>query len=592
MNKILLLLLCAFSANVYAQNVGIGTTTPQSKLHVQSTDTNMVRIENTSTLNIGVSNAIYFKTGSWFTGGIKHIGTGTNTSRTGFLGWASTNTNTLKEYMCITDAGNVGIGNIAPVQAGLTVDKKVGAVNAMFGSDTTGIALESSLPTIAFNSYYNGGRKFMSNGFGGLAGLNSTTGDFYIQTSNATGTPDAAATLLNRFNISSGGKVGVGGPSGGSMLEVRPVSGTADLMINAQVAGGDNAIIRLNKNGTANYSTLRFMNTGSYGWDLGTQGDDDFKLNYFPNNVTAMEVEKSNYHVAFGTNDFTEYLTSAGSMKAFGAITTTGSNGGFVFTDRSDNTYSGWNWYASGGTAKLYRYTTGGDLLAVNASGNLGIGTITPTLGKLVTRGTVGATAAIFGDNTTGVAIENNYPGIAFNTYYNGGRFFIANGYGGVIGLNPTNSRIAFSNSTTSGTAGAAASTVTDKMWIDADGTVSLGSSNLAAENTSLGTGYKLKIFGKAIAEEVRVQLRASWPDYVFQNDYHLMPLNEIENYIKENNHLPGFEKAAVVEKEGADLGETQRKLLEKIEELTLHMISINKRVEELEKENSALKNR
>ncbi len=70
---------------------------------------------------------------------------------------------------------------------------------------------------------------------------------------------------------------------------------------------------------------------------------------------------------------------------------------------------------------------------------NIGIGTQTPTKGKLVVQGTVGAVSAMFGDNTSGVAIENNYPGIAFNSYYDAGRRSITNGYGGLIGLNPYN---------------------------------------------------------------------------------------------------------------------------------------------------------
>jgi hypothetical protein len=72
-------------------------------------------------------------------------------------------------------------------------------------------------------------------------------------------------------------------------------------------------------------------------------------------------------------------------------------------------------------------------------SQNVGIGTENPTKGKLVVRGTVGAVSAMFGDNTSGVSIENNHPGIAFNSYFNGSRKAIGNGFGAVVGLDPNN---------------------------------------------------------------------------------------------------------------------------------------------------------
>ena len=123
----------------------------------------------------------------------------------------------------------------------------------------------------------------------------------------------------------------------------------------------------------------------------------------------------------------------------------------------------------------------------------------------------------------------------------------------------------------------------TEKMRVKADGRVCIGT-------TAPANGYLLNVNGKIIAEEMRVQLKGNWPDYVFRNDYKRMPLEDLEKYVTENKHLPGFEKAEVVEKEGADIGDTQRKLLEKVEELTLHLIEMNKRVAKLEAENDSLK--
>ena len=102
--------------------------------------------------------------------------------------------------------------------------------------------------------------------------------------------------------------------------------------------------------------------------------------------------------------------------------------------------------------------------------------------------------------------------------------------------------------------------------------------------------GYKLSVDGKVIAEELRIQNSFEWPDYVFEDDYDLMSLEEVEQAIKNNGHLPNIPSAEVVESEGIAVSEMQVKMMEKIEELTLHMIAMNKEIEKLKNENEALK--
>ncbi|MNY43726.1 hypothetical protein D3C86_1787050 [compost metagenome] len=75
------------------------------------------------------------------------------------------------------------------------------------------------------------------------------------------------------------------------------------------------------------------------------------------------------------------------------------------------------------------------------------------------------------------------------------------------------------------------------------------------------------------IAESVKVKLQANWPDYVFTKDHQLPTLQETEKHIKDKGHLPGIPSAAEVKANGIDLGEMNAKLLQKIEELTLHLI-------------------
>ena len=75
-----------------------------------------------------------------------------------------------------------------------------------------------------------------------------------------------------------------------------------------------------------------------------------------------------------------------------------------------------------------------------------------------------------------------------------------------------------------------------------------------------------------------------TWPDYVFEKNYTLPTLKAIEHYIQENGHLPNVPSAAEVTQNGLDLGEMNKILLQKVEELTLHLIDQDKRIAELEK--------
>jgi len=112
--------------------------------------------------------------------------------------------------------------------------------------------------------------------------------------------------------------------------------------------------------------------------------------------------------------------------------------------------------------------------------------------------------------------------------------------------------------------------------------------------NGNLGIGIaspdeKLAVNGKIRAQEIRVET-ANWPDYVFANDYQLPSLKETEQHIKDKGHLPGIPPAEEIKTNGVDLGEMNAKLLEKIEELTLYLIGLDKKVNTLSNENRELK--
>ncbi len=103
-------------------------------------------------------------------------------------------------------------------------------------------------------------------------------------------------------------------------------------------------------------------------------------------------------------------------------------------------------------------------------------------------------------------------------------------------------------------------------------------------------TGYKLIVDGRIITEELRIQNSSAWPDYVFAEDYPLMDLHALEHSINQNKHLPGIPAASEIERDGILVGDMQTRMMEKIEELTLYIIQLNKRIENLEQENNMLK--
>jgi hypothetical protein len=115
---------------------------------------------------------------------------------------------------------------------------------------------------------------------------------------------------------------------------------------------------------------------------------------------------------------------------------------------------------------------------------------------------------------------------------------------------------------------------------IKTDGTVLINTTTATYDSR-----YKLIVNGAIGTTEVYVKASSPWPDYVFGKGYKLLPLKELDHYIEQNKHLPNMPSAEDVKKTGSvNLGEMNGKLLEKVEELTLYIISLEKRISELEK--------
>ncbi len=245
-----------------------------------------------------------------------------------------------------------------------------------------------------------------------------------------------------------------------------------------------------------------------------------------------------------------------------------------------------------------------GDSQLFDDGANVGIGTITPDAAYLLT---IGGTMRIDGKTFVNgrLGIGNPTPAEALDVTGNA----LMSGNATVGGQTQTNSLNVSTNATIGG------STSTDNLTVATNasvgtnlnvaGNTTSGSLNVSTnaivsgqatvmQKMSIGTGtksptYNLSVQGGIISDEVRVQLQP-WPDYVFENDYVLQPLSAVEKYVQANKHLPGVVTAQDVAENGLDLGQSEKVQMEKIEELYLHLIALEKRIQLLETENSQLK--
>ena len=210
-----------------------------------------------------------------------------------------------------------------------------------------------------------------------------------------------------------------------------------------------------------------------------------------------------------------------------------------------------------------------------NLCGNVGIGISTPPIAQM-------QIGNLFTFNT------GSGNAIGYNNYYNGTKYArIQNGVASGILFNTDGDVII--TTATSSSAGSTFyyDTPLPGIIVKNDKRVGILTTSPSADLHVAGSfrAKSARIENLLSAYEICVSYDGSlcWPDYVFTKDYNLLPLKELEQFISENQHLPNVPSAAEVEANGVKVGKMSTLLLQKIEELTLYIINLEKRLSDIE---------
>ncbi|MEQ9310674.1 MAG: hypothetical protein RLN90_14555 [Balneolaceae bacterium] len=379
----------------------------------------------------------------------------------------------------------------------------------------------------------------------------------------------------NGNNLTTSDNVGIGTTSPSLDLEIAPTAHRPTIWLNSRGTGNS-----LN-------TDIFFGDNGSKRWSITHRPYDqnnDFVI--WRRNGSwskALTINYSNGLVGIGTDAPSSELEvkSVSGNNSEIHINTTSDGGRSIlrFQDAGTETWGFLSNYPQSGKFSLYNYQNTSNALVLDSNGNLGIGTTSPSklldvngdarIGNLNSRHYLKISSSEWSEIRfeTPTSSEQMRLGTAHMDYANYGVE-----EGDLYVYTQTTGKMPF--------------------VIRRNGDLRF---NLKGGNVGIGTAstgsHRLAVEGSIGAREIKVEA-SGWSDFVFENDYDLRTLEEVEEHIKEKGHLPEIPSQAEVTENGINLGEMDAKLLQKIEELTLYLIEQNKKIEELTEKVQSLENK
>ena len=321
--------------------------------------------------------------------------------------------------------------------------------------------------------------------------------------------------------------------------------GTTSPIRNVDVRGIGTIGLNIGDASSLNIKTLQFNE--STDWSIQSNGTS--YLRFHTNGLEQLRINSSG-DVGVGTTSPNRKLHVLGSGSSVG-LKVEASDGNQASLDLT-NSEGAFSLITNGGTFRIYDDGDSSERLRLDTNGNLGIGTISPVRNVDVRgAGTIGL--------NIGDASSLNVKTLQFNEstdwsiQSNGESYlrFHANGL--------------------------------EQIRINSSGNVGIGTTT---------PDEKLTVKGKIHAEEVIIDLNVPAPDYVFEPDYQLRDLDELQQFIETNKHLPEVPSAATMEEEGISVSEMNMLLLKKVEELTLYILDQENKIQNQQNQISAQNSR